>query len=464
MYFPHAFQKMLIGTKTGGNFLVTNENSIMSIASGQVGVVDSLTHETIAMADPYANATYATHPMIYLAQGSFHANDKLGASMHGGYKEPVKTKGINPKYVSEFYVTEPAEARNNIWEICSDSCALPCETTYRLRLDIKGSPVLRTLTKNLSIVIDGYTGCCTDPGIPNAVDPTVVLLQWMDNINENPLVNPFVRAYVTVNAGSVDSAYSAANTLATDDATVEVISGMIVQSETLPEGSYVGTVTAVKVNDVVTHYTFTVVDKDGELVTIADNFSSEVTFLSLATTENYTPEVNAADILGVESCLIVEAAYVDTKFGDCSFSPTDHYEIEPIRIGLSPVDETGDPCVVQCLIPQEVQAGYQGKGYGDPLLREYIMSKRYMQEPWVDDVRIREVLDNTSQTDIDRNGKYYVYHILHSVPRKSNPSGMLDNDQYLIKIVTTARNVAFEGWMNAYLTSANNGVQLKVLV
>jgi hypothetical protein len=77
---------------------------------------------------------------------------------------------------------------------------------------------------------------------------------------------------------------------------------------------------------------------------------------------------------------------------------------------------------------------------------------------------MREVLDNTTLSEISRNGKYYVYHILHSVPRKSNPTGTMDNDQYLIKIVTTARNGAFENWMDTLLVSAGNDeVQLEVL-
>ena len=51
---------------------------------------------------------------------------------------------------------------------------------------------------------------------------------------------------------------------------------------------------------------------------------------------------------------------------------------------------------------------------------------------------------NVVNGEISRAAKYYVYNILHSVPRKANPSGTMDNDQYLIKIVTPARNTAFE--------------------
>jgi hypothetical protein len=39
---------------------------------------------------------------------------------------------------------------------------------------------------------------------------------------------------------------------------------------------------------------------------------------------------------------------------------------------------------------------------------------------------------------------------------------MLDDDQYMLKIVTTGTVAAFETWMNTYMASANNGVQLEV--
>ena len=174
--------------------------------------------------------------------------------------------------------------------------------------------------------------------------------------------------------------------------------------------------------------------------------------------------VTGANVADVVSCIRVEGAYVDTTFGDCSFNPTDHFELEPVELILSVVDESGDPCVVQCLTETEVQNAYQGKGYGDPLLRDYILFKRYRQEPWHNDDRLREITNDTTMTDLDRTAKYYTYNILHSVPRKSNPSGMLDADQYLVKIVVSARDTNFEDWMNAYLTSANNAVQLEVEV
>ena len=46
---------------------------------------------------------------------------------------------------------------------------------------------------------------------------------------------------------------------------------------------------------------------------------------------------------------------------------------------------------------------------------------------------MREILDEVA-FNVDRTASYNLYHLLHSVPRKSNPSGTMDNDQYLITI------------------------------
>ena len=460
-YFPHAFQKMLLGTNRNPFYKTANPTT--SIGAGQVGIVDGVNHQALLVAAPYATASYATHPMVYLAQGSFHTTDRLGSTFHGGYQETVKTKGINPKYVSKFYVTEPGTALNDIWTVCAEDCALECETTYRLRVDIKGSPVLRTLTRNMYFTVDAYTGCCTDPDNPLAVDPNVVLLQWADRINEYPLTSPFVNAFVINDPTEVEVQYDSASTLITDDATVVPVEGQVITGASITAVWYVGTVTAVGAAPI-TNYTFTVVDANGDLITVPATFNEAVELWDVIDTTTYVPASTEETIAAIEACLVVEGAYVETTFGDCSFSPTDKYEIEPVHINLSVVDETGDPCVVSCLTATERQNAYQGKGYGEPLLREYIMSKRYQQEPWFDDERLREINNNTTMTDIDRSGKYYVYHILHSVPRKSNSDGMLDNDQYLVKIVVEARDADFEAWMNAYLTSANNAVQLEVVI
>lgn len=458
-YFSHAYQKIMIG-----NSLKTTVGSLSDLTAGQLGVV-GMDHQTIKITD-VTTASYATHPMVYLAQGSFHTVDEVG--MHSGYLRPVKSKGINPKYVSKVWVSDAKDAQNNVWHVCSDNCNLECDTTYRLRIDVKGSRVLGALQRNLYFNVDAYTGCCTD----DPVDPITVLLQWANGINENPLGKPFVQASVVglISLGdfvvSVDSGTITASVSDNEDIVPEV--GNVLQVD--DDYYVIATVEEQTDDDVVTGWTITVKEYDwltGETgsstATLDDMTEEDLAMYLVPDMDNYEPLTSTTAISNSHSCLIIESAYVDTKFGDCSYSKNDRVDIEPVIIKVSILDETGDPCVVNCFKPTEIQEAHQGAGYGETLLQEYILSKSYEQEFWEDDPRYRETKDQTFNTDVDRTAKYKVLNILHSVPRKSNPSGTFDNDQYLIRILFKSTFDASDliTWLNAYLTSANSGVQVE---
>lgn len=459
-YFSHAYQKIMIG-----NSLKTTVGSLSDLTAGQLGVV-GMDHQTIKITD-VTTASYATHPMVYLAQGSFHTVDEVG--MHSGYLRPVKSKGINPKYVSKVWVSDAKNAQNNVWHVCSDNCHLECDTTYRLRIDVKGSRVLGALQRNLYFNVDAYTGCCTD----DPVDPITVLLQWANGINENPLGKPFVQASVVgLNSlgdfvVSVDSGTITASVSDNEDIVPEV--GNVLQVD---DDYYVIATVEEQTNDddEVTGWEITVKEYDwltGETgssaATLDDMTEEDLAMYLVPDMDNYEPLTSTTAISNSHSCLIIESAYVDTKFGDCSYSKNDRVDIEPVIIKVSILDETGDPCVVNCFKPTEIQEAHQGAGYGETLLQEYILSKSYEQEFWEDDPRYRETKDQTFNTDVDRTAKYKVLNILHSVPRKSNPSGTFDNDQYLIRILfkSTFDTSDLITWLNAYLTSANSGVQVE---
>lgn len=376
-YFPHAFQKMLVGT----NGFNSTPGSTLTLTAGQIGVISASDN---LIQDLSTTPVYATTPLVYLAQGSFHTTDKIGP-FHGGYQETVKSKGINPKYVSAFYVTEPANAVNHIITVgCEGPCTFECEKTYRLRVDVKGSPALRFLTHNAYKTLDAYTGCCEEGA---TVDPALVYELWAAQIAEDAIMSKFISAQV----------------LYTDNSGASPVT-----TTTKPAG-----------------------------------------WASIPAGDKWAQ-------------LKLTGAYVDTTFGDCSFSPMDHYELEPVYIYASATDDKGDPCATDCFCVAEVQAAYQGKGYGETLVRELILSKRYAQEPFQTDPRMREVLNDTTLSDLNRSSKYFAYHILHSVPRKSNPTGMMDADQYLVKVVVDSRDADFETFMNDLLASAGNHVQLQV--
>jgi len=388
MYFPHAYQKMLVGT---GGFSTKKTQDTVDLVAGEIGIIDNKTNKILDIA---ATPTYNGSPLVYLAQGSFRASDKLG-QFHGGYQETVKSKGINPKYVSRFFVTEPAAATANKITIGYDAPAtVACNTTFHLRVEAKGSPVLRTLTRNAYFHAPAFTGCCAEGDAPVSIE--TVYRQWAQEINYNVIINKFILAeleyFVFDDAPEVDAFVS--------------------------QGIVEPTVWAA------------------------------------------TPDAEKYVKLNLS------AAYVDTKFSDCSFSKTDHVEVEPLQVYASAVDESGSACSAYALgAVTELVAGKQGKGYGEVLLRDLILSKSYAQEFFHDDNnRLRQVEGDTSLTEINRNASYFTYNILHSVPRVGNPSGMLDSDQYLVKIVVSARSTAFETWINALLGSSGNAARLEVVI
>jgi hypothetical protein len=145
--------------------------------------------------------------------------------------------------------------------------------------------------------------------------------------------------------------------------------------------------------------------------------------------------------------LELTAAYIETKFGSCTFTPTDMYDIAPLNIYTSVTDESGDPCLTSCFgavgtlgNAVELQAPIQASGIGETVLRDLILSDRYAQIAYpdsshVDHIRMREIEADPALATINRNAFYDKIYLLHSVPRFYNPTGTFDNDQYLVEIV-----------------------------
>lgn len=349
-YFPHAYKKMFIAQAAD----VAGGTSSEDLAKGEVALLD----KTYGSIDP---ATVAANGLYTLAQGSLHSVDKIGPH-HGGYQESVKSKGINPKFVSKVWEVEAATASAAEAKLATKAGSFAAGKSVFVRVDVKGSPALRFLGRNSYFVAD-YTVDCDDAG--NDVDASKVLLDIAADIAADPLVGPFV-------ATSVEQWDPAANSGA---------------------GAW-GVITAANTND--------------------------------------------------EKCrLVIEGAYVDTKFGDCSFRPTDFFEKEPVQVIVSELNETGDICDVDFQDPHAagtestLTPAVQGNGFGETVIREFILSNRYAQEPYNNDPRIREITDAIA-FEVDRTAKYKTFNVLHSIPRSYNPSGMHNSDQYLLTIAVDA--------------------------
>lgn len=391
-YFNHAFQKVFIGT---AGFHNAAGETTADLATLEYGVYNAKTFVTYT--------TGSKQPFI-IASGSIYANDKIGP-FHGGYKESNKSKEINPKYINAFYkVTDKVSTQSvtiigKTDDASTDACVCPefaCGQTYRLRLDIKGSPALRFLNHQLYKTVDAYTGCCANPASPANVDPVTVFTQWAIQIANDPFLSQFIAPVVKY--------------------TLDITAGSPVW----------------------------------------------VTLDTVAEFEAYS-----AATTGIEDICVglqLTGAYVDTVFGDCSFSPMDHFEKEPIQIYASLVDDINNPCqnVSVCITTKTL--GKQGEGYGETVIRDLILSESYAQNYFNDDPRIREITQgNSIYSAVTRAAKYTTYYLLHSVPRFNNPSGTFDNDQYLLKIVlpTGITAAAFETVIGAALTAVANPVALE---
>jgi hypothetical protein len=416
-YFNHAFQKAFLGT---AGFINTATTATSALTKGQFALVDPKTWQVPTDVDA---ASTLRCPLV-LAAGSLYQNDKIGP-FHGGYKESSKSKLINPKYVTRFYRVDPCALQQATISVGNtpytvgggDNWAIPsnnvcdkefvCGKTYYLRVDLKGSPVLRFLSRNSYFVASYDTGCCpTDSGTPTPIDGTLVYINWAKQLLTSPLMAPFLQIEVFDAAGASIGVYDKA----TYDAAVR-----------------------------------------------AGNLSWD------AYTPTPTPDP-ATDTPG----MYMTGAYVDTQFGNCTFYPTDALQayLEPVKLYASEVDFNGEICEFTGLCVANVCSPVQGTGWGETVVRDLILTQGYEQAPFYTgkDLRVREITQGYDVTDsIDRiapGNQYYRYYIQHSVPRLNNPTGTFDNDQYLLEIITDQVEAVFEQFMFDWLTNAGSGCSL----
>lgn len=165
-------------------------------------------------------------------------------------------------------------------------------------------------------------------------------------------------------------------------------------------------------------------------------------------------------------CLVgirLTGAYLETKFGYCSFDPNDHYELDAVKIIVDELLEGGDRCVSGWPVTELQQPSY-ASGVGETVLRELITFLGYKKEDYFCDPRMRETQNlDPVLTAIDRNKFYRIYYITYNVPYLNNKTNMYNNEQFelMVAFPEEANTQAFENLINGYITSV--GVQLKAL-
>ena len=454
---------------------------------GYIGWFDASTNLSVVSPSSCCN--------LYLAGSAIYSNDKIGP-LAGGYQETNKSKMINPKYVSRFYSMAPCPLQNNVIHVGSTywtagggvltglittpgvgyapnsavavgvgtittagtgtglelsitiAAGVPtvtgivnpgkgyvagntvtinspsgvpgtlavytigtvttshtqtgcgttstcckeflCGETYSLRVDVKGSPAMRFLNHNAYATVDAYTGCCA----PGVIAPTVVDSTIVMIAWANALTtNPIVAPFLQI----------------------------VVQSEL------------------------------GQLLYAPGTSAAFLALNSAITWDNYVSPGHTANAC---AGIIINGAYIDTKFGDCSFQISDFYEKEPVQLYASEVDYNGDPCTFDSLCTVTECQGLQAQGLGETILRDLTLSESYRQNFLATDIRIREITQgNQIVTSINRNAQYYRYMLQHNVPRNYNPSGTFDSDQYVLEIYSLVALTTFWSQTDSWLTT-----------
>lgn len=512
-YFNHAFEKAFLATgadrsgvtvtkldgstvsvSTDNGYVTTTGVPTYGLNQLKASAASEYANGYIGLFDPKTNLTITPSDCcnIYIAGSAIYDNDKIGP-LAGGYQETNKSKMINPKFVSRFYSVAPCSPQNNVIHVGStywtagggaltvdtlvagtgyangtytvevtggtgtgaileivvtggtvdsatvinpgkgyavndtltlvggnndstvdvatitsahaqEGCGTTaecckefvCGETYYLRLDVKGSPALRFLNHNAYATVDAYTGCCPDGAIAPVAVDSTTVMIAWANAIVN---NPIVSPFIQP-------------AVQAEDGTIWYAPG------------------------------------------------TSATFLAANGADTWDNYVSAGHTDGACAGLILNGAYVDTRFGDCTFQVSDFYEKEPVKLYASEVDLNGDPCAFTTLCVVTECAGLQVQGLGETVLRELTLSESYRQNFLATDLRIREITQgNQIVSSVDRGALYYRYVLIHNVPRFNNPTGVFDNDQYALTIFSqSALSVFFtdvESWLDGCGNACN---------
>tara|TARA_R110001592_G_scaffold255416_1_gene519001 strand:- start:51477 stop:52961 length:1485 start_codon:yes stop_codon:yes gene_type:complete len=459
-YFNHAFCKSFLVSSVAGSAVNTKD-----LTSGQIGVAEGNWNPLSPTA---ITAAAKDKNLIYIAQGSFMPKDKVGT--HGGYKESIKSKGINPRYVTKLWSSKCYTAVQPSVTINVDQTCAPCGENFYLRLDVKGSPALRFLNHNAYAIGDSSGSSALNNSLPGIccalgqefLDPAVALAKAAGMLLEDAIIKPFIAegsagnvATLTVSAGgtgypsgtttaAVATTGGSGTGLKVDiTTTLAVVTSAVINANNGGKGYKVGDIITVTGGGGDCRLAVATVAAGGVIVeTTAVPFTSYTIAQILDGT--YTPSADpVAD--GVKSAITFVGAYVETSFGDCSFDTRDFYGKEPVQLFASILDETGDPCNT-CGSTTSVK-GVMVQTQGETVIREILLHERYLQSPYhqggKDSSRFNEIEGfDAIKASVDRTASYKVYYIQHSIPRLSNPTGTFDNDQYVYQFFVKCTDTA----------------------
>lgn len=173
-----------------------------------------------------------------------------------------------------------------------------------------------------------------------------------------------------------------------------------------------------------------------------------------------TTPTNTTCLVGIR----LTGAYIETKFGNCSFDPTDAYELDNVIISASQFWADNETNCEDNWPVTELQQPKYASGVGETVYRQLIEFLGYRKEDYFCDPRMRETQDLQVVLDVVDRSKYYkLYYLTYNVPYRNNSTNMYNDEQYeiLVAFPETVDTSAFEQLINGYVTSV--GIQLKAL-
>ena len=276
-----------------------------------------------------------------------------------------------------------------------------CGETYNLQLNLYGSPVLRVMNRDSYRNLAAYTGCCPEGSItPTAVDSTLVMIDWANQIITSPYLKDFIRPVVYSEAGVRMFATA-------QDAIDAGFPGGMLWSAYVSTGHVDGALAGLRIEGAYVDTQF-----DTCTFQCSDYWNKEVVQMNISLVDE-SGEPCTFDGL----CITTECC----GFGGQGFGDT--YLKEVIQ---------GEAYLQNCFS-------------SDPRIREITEG-------------------NALRDSLTREDFYTKYVIQHNIHRPYNASGIYSSDQYnlVVYLPTGATATALEALMTAWLGAANNPVELEV--
>jgi hypothetical protein len=453
MIYPYSFRRAYLASPVGGALVVQQSGTTDIIKKGEFGFCTAPN----GIEGSFISA--ATTTTLKMVTGSWHNVDKI-APFYGGLQAPYYSKAIDPRRVTRFIqsIAQPAQQQIVVagWDLTTGTTGVGpkfyCGEAYQLRLDMIGSPALRLLNHQIYVTLPAYGGCCDNDCSSGCtatpVDAACIMLQW----------NDFMR-YGTYNPGIGNTSMNS-NAGAIPYLTQFFMPQVFVQTSATTS-----------------QQVYSQLDYEAAL---AGKYGTTVENDAVIAAGAYVCET--VDPGSVVAGFQLTGAYYQTNYGDCTFTPSDYFEIEPIfcKISLMTGNFSGvnnfSPCgwdtTINTSVPNmvtQIQAPAYPKGLGEQVVREIIQSERYRQDHfadsiYVDSFRMREIEDQKWILDnVSRQGYYDSIAIVYNIFRPQNSQQVHDNDEYveIIYMPTGTSATTFTNLFQACLTAVGSPVTLE---